>query len=216
MISGTTVALLTYANGELTEEYINDVLIGEKTGNVPSVMTDGRLLGFTMGIPKGDTHDWTDRLVEFWGYRFRTLGFPEQGIEENIPLRWHKKVKVELCDTSGICTVYDVKTYAKHTYSYVCIRDSRGGTIVSPDGSRIAGRLQVRIYSPFTATGDYIPQVGDIIIPAECSTVIDTTSEQKISESVKALRIAYPHFAAVVAVSREYNGVKPDIVIEAR
>jgi hypothetical protein len=33
--------------------------------------------------------------VEFFGQRFRTIGFPTQGIEELIPLAWNKKVKVE-------------------------------------------------------------------------------------------------------------------------
>ncbi|MCR5479796.1 MAG: hypothetical protein K6F27_08050 [Ruminococcus sp.] len=216
MLKGTSIKLLTFASGQLTEETIDDVLIGEPTSSAPTDQTDGRLLGYTLGIPKGDLHDWTDRLVEFWGKRFRTSGYPQQGIEANIPLRWGKNIKVELVDTSGICTVYDIKTYTKHTYSYVCIRDGRGGTTVAQDGSRVAGRLQVRIYAPLTAQGDYIPQVGDIIIPSACNSVIDTTSEQTVSQSIKALRSVYPQYAAVVDVSRQYYGTKPDIVIEAR
>lgn len=216
MLKGTAIELLTYANGQLTEETINDVLIGEPTSSAPTDQTDGRLLGFTLGIPKGDTHDWSDRIVEFWGKRFRTLGYPQQGIEENIPLRWGKNIKVELVDTSGICTIYDMKTYTKHIYSYVCIRDTRGGYKVAQDGSRIAGKLMIRIYSPLMVQGDYIPQVGDLIVPCESSEVIDTTSEQTVSQSIKALRSAYPLYAAVGNVSRQYYGTKPDIVIEAR
>lgn len=216
MLKGTSIKLLTYASGQLTEETIDDVLIGEPTSSAPTDQTDGRLLGYTLGIPKGDLHDWTDRLVEFWGKRFRTSGYPQQGIEANIPLRWGQNIKVELVDMTGTCTVFDNKTYAKHTYSYVCIRDGRGGTTVAQDGSRVAGRLQVRIYAPLTVQGDYIPQVGDIIIPSACNSVIDTTSEQTVSQSIKALRSAYPKYAAVVDVSRQYYGTKPDIVIEAR
>lgn len=55
----------------------------------------GKRLAYTLGIPKGDAHDWTDKSVEFFGERFRTFGFPERGIEANVPGPWHKKVMVE-------------------------------------------------------------------------------------------------------------------------
>ena len=216
MIKGTSIKLLTFSDGNVLEETVSDVLIGEKTGNASNELTDGRLLGFTLAIPKGDMHEWTDRMVEFWGYRFRTLGFPEQGIEENIPLRWHKKVKVELADTSGVCTVIDVKTYTRHVYPFVCIRDARGGIITAQDGSKVAGVLRVQIYAPTLPQEYYIPCTGDIIIPCECSTEIDTTSEQTVSASIKALREEYPNYAAVGSIGRQYYGFKPDIVIEAR
>jgi hypothetical protein len=48
-----------------------------------------------LGIPKGDDHDWNDTEVFIWGEKFRTIGFPETGIQENIPLRWGQNVKVE-------------------------------------------------------------------------------------------------------------------------
>lgn len=216
MLKGTSIELLSYSGGELTEVTIDDVLIGVPTSSSPTDRTDGRLLGFTLGIPKGDTHNWTDRIVKFWGKHFRTLGFAQQGIEDNIPLRWGQNVRVELADTSGICTVYSTKTCTKYIYSYVCIRDSRGGTTVSKDGLRAAGRLQVRIYAPFTQQDDYIPQVGDMIIPCECDEDIDTTSEQTVSQSFKALRSAYPQYAAVSDISLQYYGARPDIVIEGK
>jgi hypothetical protein len=55
----------------------------------------GRSIQYTLGIPKGDTHNWENQVVEFFGHKFLTYGIPEQGIEANIPLRWHKKVKCE-------------------------------------------------------------------------------------------------------------------------
>lgn len=55
----------------------------------------GKRLAYTLGIPKGDAHDWTDTSVEFFGERFRTFGFPERGIEANVPGPWHQKVMVE-------------------------------------------------------------------------------------------------------------------------
>lgn len=55
----------------------------------------GKKAVYTLGIPKGDTHDWEDKEVEFFGQRFRTFGFTTQGIEGMIPLDWNKKVMVE-------------------------------------------------------------------------------------------------------------------------
>ena len=55
----------------------------------------GKKLVYTLAIPKGDTHDWKDRKVEFFGKKFRTFGEPIEGIEDMMPLRWNKKVQVE-------------------------------------------------------------------------------------------------------------------------
>lgn len=56
----------------------------------------GRKAVYQMGIPKGDTHDWTaGKRVRFFGEDWRIIGLPEEGIEELIPLSWNKKVKVE-------------------------------------------------------------------------------------------------------------------------
>lgn len=55
----------------------------------------GRRAVYTLGIPKGDTHIWEDRDVEFFGERWHTIGMPIQGIEAMIPLSWNKKVRVE-------------------------------------------------------------------------------------------------------------------------
>ena len=55
----------------------------------------GRKAVYQMGIPKGDTHEWENAIVEFWGERWKVFGIPTQGIEANIPLSWHKKVRCE-------------------------------------------------------------------------------------------------------------------------
>ncbi len=55
----------------------------------------GKKIAFVVGVPKGDTNTWTDTDVVIWGERFHTIGFPETGITENIPLKWDKNVKVE-------------------------------------------------------------------------------------------------------------------------
>lgn len=55
----------------------------------------GRRAVYTLAIPKGDTNNWTDREVRFFGKRWKVFGEPLEGIEEMIPLGWNKKVTVE-------------------------------------------------------------------------------------------------------------------------
>ncbi|MGH1775801.1 hypothetical protein ABE883_18080 [Enterococcus raffinosus] len=55
----------------------------------------GKKAVYTLAIPKGDTHDWENKEVKFFGKRWRTVGFPTEGIEDLIPLDWNKKVMVE-------------------------------------------------------------------------------------------------------------------------
>lgn len=55
----------------------------------------GRKAVYTLGIPKGDTHVWTNTIVEFFGRKWRTIGEPIEGIEDMIPLAWNKKVRCE-------------------------------------------------------------------------------------------------------------------------
>lgn len=56
----------------------------------------GKKAVYTMAIPKGDTHEWEDRKVNFFGKDFRVFGIPLEGIECDIPLDWNKKVTVEV------------------------------------------------------------------------------------------------------------------------
>ena len=76
---------------------VDDVLIGEPSSQdiIDELNLSGRKLAYTLAIPKGDTHTWEGGKVGFFGDTFRVIGKPTQGIEDNIPLRWNKKVKVE-------------------------------------------------------------------------------------------------------------------------
>ena len=76
---------------------VENVLIGEpSTEDVTSEYNlSGKRIAYVLGIPKGDTHEWADHTVEFWGQKFRAVGVPTQGIDAMIPLDWNKKVKVE-------------------------------------------------------------------------------------------------------------------------
>ena len=82
-----------------TEEIIDvpGCLVGQpSTDDIASTMEMyGKQIAYVVGVPKGDNNVWTDTDVIIWGERFRTIGFPETGIQENIPLSWGKNVKVE-------------------------------------------------------------------------------------------------------------------------
>lgn len=76
---------------------INDVLVGQPSSEdlVTTLNLTGKRIAYVLGIPKGDEHIWEDTEVIIWGERYRTIGYPETGIQANIPLRWGKNVKVE-------------------------------------------------------------------------------------------------------------------------
>ncbi len=56
----------------------------------------GRRAMYTLHIPKGDTHDWTDKKVSFFDKTFRTIGEPLEYMPELTPLAWNKKVRCEI------------------------------------------------------------------------------------------------------------------------
>ena len=83
-----------------TEVIVDDVLVGEpSTEDITNELNlSGKKVAYMLGIPKGDTHNWVDTdviLPEPFAGRYRTIGVPTAGIEENIPLRWNKKVRLE-------------------------------------------------------------------------------------------------------------------------
>ena len=56
----------------------------------------GRKAVYQMGIPKGDTNDWSaGKRVSFFGQDWRIIGMPTSGIDALIPLDWNTKVRVE-------------------------------------------------------------------------------------------------------------------------
>ena len=79
---------------------VDDVLVGEPSTDEVSNMLQlyGKEVKYTLAIPKGDINSWVDTEVilpaPFEG-KYRTIGYPTAGIEENIPLRWNKKVRIE-------------------------------------------------------------------------------------------------------------------------
>lgn len=55
----------------------------------------GKKAVYNIAIPKGDNHNWQDNRVDFFGCSWRVIGFPQRGIESNIPLDWNEKWMVE-------------------------------------------------------------------------------------------------------------------------
>lgn len=107
MIKGITVIL--YEKKETGADAFNRPIYEEIPVEVENVLvcpatstevTDqlnlsGKKAVYTLGIPKGDMHQWEDVTVEFFGMKWHTVGFPIAGIEDLIPLDWNKKVTVE-------------------------------------------------------------------------------------------------------------------------
>lgn len=85
---------------EETPVTVHNVLVGapDTVAIVNELTLTGRRLAYTLALPKGDSHDWHNVTVEFFGQKFRTYGDVVQGIESLVPLAWNKQVKVERYD----------------------------------------------------------------------------------------------------------------------
>lgn len=109
ILKGITVNLIT-KTGSGTDAFnrpieqetttpVDNVLVAplSQTGEeiLSELSLNGKKAKYQLAIPKGDTHNWTDAEVEFFGERWRTIGFPTEGIEDLIPLDWNRKVLVE-------------------------------------------------------------------------------------------------------------------------
>ena len=107
MIKGITVTLINKKevgrdlfNRPIYEDVqieVNNVLVSPVSTDdiVNTLELTGKKAVYTLAIPKGDENDWEDAEVIFFGQRWRTIGFPTEGIDHLIPLDWNKKVMVE-------------------------------------------------------------------------------------------------------------------------
>lgn len=106
-IKGITVILLSKVQTDtdpfgapIFEEQqipVDNVLVAPSS--VDEITTTEQLYGkkavYTLAVPKGDEHVWQDQMVCFFGETWHVIGFPKEGIEENIPLDWNQKWMVE-------------------------------------------------------------------------------------------------------------------------
>ena len=103
MIKGITVTL--YEKEKINEDPFGKLIYKETPTKVENVLVastntqevldalnlTGKKAVYTIAIPKGDKHTWKDNKVEFFGEIWKVIGFPQQGIEQNIPLEWNQK-----------------------------------------------------------------------------------------------------------------------------
>ena len=106
-IKGITVTLLNRV--EVGKDPIGEPIYEDKPIEVENVLVApsssddiannlelyGKKAVYTLAIPKGDTNNWVDAKVKFFGETWRTFGLPLEGIEHLLPLDWNKKVQVE-------------------------------------------------------------------------------------------------------------------------
>ena len=112
MLKGITVTLYTktqtgkdaFNRPVYTEQavQVDNVLVSPASTSetLETVNLTGKKAVYTLGIPKGDNHDWKDKKISWtdaYGVTHvcKTFGFPITGIEANIPTRWHMKVRCE-------------------------------------------------------------------------------------------------------------------------
>lgn len=62
---------------------------------INTINLTGKKAVYQLAIPKGDSNDWENAKVRYKGKFYRTIGIPEEGMDENIPLMWNRKIKVE-------------------------------------------------------------------------------------------------------------------------
>lgn len=67
--------------------------------SMENIVTAQQLYGkravYDLLIPKGDSNDWENQTVEFYGKKWRTFGTPLEWIEHLVPGNWNRKVTVE-------------------------------------------------------------------------------------------------------------------------
>lgn len=107
MIKGKTVVL--YERTQTSTDAFNNPIYAETPVAVDNVLIcpvsaedvldelqlSGKKAVYELSIPKKNANVWENRVVEFYGQKWRTIGFPREFIEENVPLDWNRKIKVE-------------------------------------------------------------------------------------------------------------------------
>lgn len=107
MIKGITVTLLSKEKigvdpfgqdiNTLQEIDVDNVLVAPSSSSdlITAQNLTGKKAVYTLAIPKGDKNEWENNTVIFFGQKWHVLGFAIEGVEDNIPLDWNKKVMVE-------------------------------------------------------------------------------------------------------------------------
>lgn len=82
---------------EEIEKIVSNVLPIQPTSEEKATELNltGKRVSYVLCIPKGNTDEWEDKEVEFFGERFRTIGHTTQYVEALVPGQWNKQIKVE-------------------------------------------------------------------------------------------------------------------------
>lgn len=78
---------------------VDNVVIGQPSSEdiTSEINVSGKRAVYNLAIPKDDQNDWTNKVVEFYGKKWRTIGVPTQFMDgymgESWP--WNKQIKVE-------------------------------------------------------------------------------------------------------------------------
>lgn len=107
MIKGKTITL--YETVEHGFDDFNRPIIHEVATSIENVLIQpasneaivselevyGKHISYILHIPKGDNHNWSDAIVEFYGNKWKTYGEEIIYDEDLTPLSWNKQIKVE-------------------------------------------------------------------------------------------------------------------------
>ncbi len=212
LIRGTDVTL--WENGK--PETVRNILIGEPSSQDMTEFTnENGLITYILAIPKGDNHVWVDRKISFFGENFHTIGYPLKGIEENMPLAWNKKVKVQRLVTNADITLFERDTFVKHVFNDVHYSDQRSRKFAK-DGMKSDGAASIHVFAVNSPDASYVPKIGDIVIKGVSNFKFDDTSEKSVSESMAEFRRLYPDYGTINSVEIKVYGTLPDYIITAR
>ena len=80
----------------LTPITVSNVLVTPASAGeiTDSTRLSGKQAVYELSIPKGDTNDWENKKVTFFGEDWITIGFCKEWIESNVPLNWNRKIQV--------------------------------------------------------------------------------------------------------------------------
>ena len=121
LLKGIHVVLITKTvigkdgfNRDITEdvrETVENVLVAPVSQTDVAVINElamnGKKAVYQLAIPKGDTHNWEDAEIEFFGERWRSVGMTTQGLEHLIPL-----AKTDICSA----TLFNCLMFPGHLY----------------------------------------------------------------------------------------------------
>lgn len=84
------------------DKVVSNVLVGSPTPEevASTINLVGKRIVFILAIPKGNTDNWENAKVSFFGRTFETYGAITEGIESLVPTPWHKQIRCVECENA--------------------------------------------------------------------------------------------------------------------